>query len=107
MDKTIKAARLADQIRDYVAVWSQQDLQGYIFSITQVTLSLDLSEAIIWVDITQKEHQKLIFATLKRNEKKYQRKLNKLPSKLAMIKISFRLDESDTFYERFDELLKS
>ena len=107
VDKAIKAARLADEIRDHIAMCSRRDLPGYLFSISQATLSLDMSEALVWVEVLNTTQQVAILEKLHRLRVPYQRKLNQLPGKFAFIKIRFVNDDSAQLNDRFDKLLKS
>ena len=106
MDRAVKAARMADQIRDNMAVWTHQEMPGYIFSISQATLSLDLSEAFVWVEVFDQAKQKEVLQKLNAKRHIFQRKLNAFPGKLALVKIRFRLDDSADLQKRFDDLLK-
>ena len=106
MVKAIKAAQLADQIRDYLSLWTTTDLRGYFFSITQVTLSNDLQFATVWVDVLSKEQEKMIMANLDRRLKIYQSKLVHEMQKRVIPYLKFRIDDSQERSERFDQLLK-
>ena len=103
--KAVKAAQLADQVRDYIAQWSAQDMPGYLFCVTQVTLSTDLQHAILWVDILQREKQRQILAELGRLAPKYQQRLHREIQRQHLPQISFRLDDRSQVEERFDQLL--
>ena len=107
MEKGIKAARIVDQVRDYIAEWTHEDLVGYIFSITQVTLSTDMRLATAWVEVYDEKDQQKVLNFLKKNQGKYQRQLNSKAGKLAMLKVQFQADESEKFQKQFDNLLMS
>ena len=76
MDKGIQAARLADQIRDYTALWSRQDLPGYLFSFTNVTISPDKGRATLWFEVLNPEQMPVIVRKLEALLPSYQRKLS-------------------------------
>ena len=76
MDKGIQAARLADQIRDYVATWARQDLPGYLFSFTNVTVNATKSHAILWFEVLNPDQMGTIVRKLEENLPTYQRKLS-------------------------------
>ena len=106
MVKAIKAAQLADQLRDYIASWSIQDLAGYLFSITQVTLSPDLFNATVWVDVLNPADEKKILRLLNLRLTTYQRKLRQSLQRQVVPKIYFKLDNGAEINDRFDQLLK-
>lgn len=54
-DRSIKAAQLADQIRDYLAAWTAREYPGSFVVVTQVTLTPNLREATAWVRLIGNE----------------------------------------------------
>ena len=49
MDRASRAARLADQIRDYLAAWLNQDFPGSLVSVSSVQLSVNGQYATVWL----------------------------------------------------------
>jgi ribosome-binding factor A len=107
MDKGIKAARIADQIRDYMAQWTRQDMPQTLFSITQVTLTPDLGKAIIWVEAYKTEETEKLVAALRKKGPYYQHRLITTLKKRAVPELVFEADKTQDLNQRFDELLKS
>lgn len=106
MVKAIKAAQLADQIRDSLAEWTSRDLPGYFFSITQVTLTPDLTRATVWVDSLVAKEQSNIINKLNKNVYSYQKELGKKLRRKYVPKISFVPDEREALMKHIDNLLK-
>ncbi len=92
MVEAIKAARFADQIRDYVASWSSQDLPGYFFSLTAVTLNPSGTHAVIWVDCYDLNQSKTILSRLSEKAGHYKRRLHQTMQKQHIPDLSFRID---------------
>ncbi|MEI6477893.1 MAG: ribosome-binding factor A [bacterium] len=107
MDRSTRAARLADQIRDYLASWSQQDHPGYIFSLTQVTLTPDRSRATVWVQVSQPDQRDTVLAFLRKDASNYHRKLLKALAKQNAPLLTYKLDDSQALNKLFDQLLQS
>ena len=105
MVKAVKAAQLADQIRDYLAQWSSQDLFGYFFSITQVTLQLDMQSATAWVDVLQPEHTAKVMRELTRRMPTYQHRLQQVLQRRNIPRLTFKIDEQEELSARMDKLL--
>jgi ribosome-binding factor A len=106
MVETIKANKLADQIRDYLSDWTLKDMVGSFFSITQVTLSTDLQEATVWIECLNTLDQTKIFARLQKNRSKYQHNLSLALARRSSPKIIFKIDNSPEILAHFDSLLK-
>lgn len=104
--KGIKAARLADQIRDYLATWTHQDFPQSFLSITQVTLEPDYSRATAWVELLNPT-DKTAFQKLIKRQGEYQAKLYRALGKISCPRLVFKLDDRPDLNQRFDELLKS
>jgi len=104
--KAVKAAQLADQIRDYLAAWTAQDFLGYFFSVTQITLKPDLSVAIVWIDILRPEESKLIMRKLNQRVSVYQHSLQRSLQRRMIPHLEFRLDDREERNQQFDRLLK-
>jgi ribosome-binding factor A len=94
MQKGIQAARLADQIRDYLAHWSQADLPGYFFSITQVTFSPSLQDATIWLDILDVTTADRVVSGFNRLLPGYQRRLHQALQKRALPRLHISLEST-------------
>ena len=107
MVQAIKAAQLADQLRDYLATWTTQDLAGYLFTITQVTLSTDLRQATAWVDILQEKDKTVVMQQLEKKKKTYQNKLHQHLKRHIIPVLHFRYDDQVQLEARFTELLNS
>lgn len=106
MVKAIKAAQFADQLRDCIAEWTTQDLPGYFFSITQVTLSPDLGKATVWVDCLDKAQEVAIIGKLQKNRPSYQHRLRQRFTRKILPKLNFEVDNTQEMSARFDDLLK-
>src|ERR1044072_3316191 len=106
MSSAIRAAQLADQIRDYVAEWIARDLPGYLLTVTQVTLSPDLQKGTVWVASFKLEHLQSGLRTLKGLEKTYSRALYQKLRRHSAPHISFVADKSIEEAERIEQLLK-
>ena len=106
MVKAIKAAQLADQIRDYLAQWSSEDLFVLFYSITQVTLETDMLSATIWVDVLRPEDETKVMRELTHRQGEYQHKLQRVLQRRTIPRITFKLDEGESLGQRMDDLLK-
>ncbi len=71
MVQAIRGAQIADQIRDYVAVWSASDLAGIFFTVTMVTIEPNLRHATIWVAHLRDADEKKIMSVLRKNARRY------------------------------------
>jgi ribosome-binding factor A len=100
----IKAAQLADQIRDYIATWISRDFPGSFLSVTQVTLSIDRRHATVWIS-SYNDNLKILEALQKR-EKEYQRELSRAIKRFSAPTIHFSPDTSTADAEHIDSLLK-
>ena len=105
MVKAVKAAQLADPLRDYLAQWSAQDLFGLFFSLTQVTLEPDMQSAVVWVDVLQPDQAAKVMRELSRHLPDYQRRLQRSLQRRNVPRISFKLDDRESLSARMDELL--
>lgn len=102
---SIKAAQLADAVRDALALPLQQDHPGCILSITNVTLSDDKSRATVWLRFFPAEQGSKTLASATRKRAHYQRILqSKLPRRMVP-QISFALDNSIEESAKLDSLL--
>lgn len=106
MVKAIKAAQLADQIRDYLATWASQDFPGALFAITQVTLTPDLRQATIWVDVLIPDSEKKIIAELNKKRNSYRHKLAQTFQRRSVPILTFSLDDHESIALQLDALLK-
>lgn len=107
MVETIKANKLADQIRDYLSNWTLKDMTGSFFSVTQVTLSTDLKEAVVWIECLNVFEQTKILTRLQKNRSKYQHNLSLALSRRNSPKIVFKIDHTPETLAHFDSLLKN
>jgi ribosome-binding factor A len=106
MVKAIRAAQLADQIRDYLAEWSQQDLVGYIFSLTQVTVSTNLERATAWVTVFNTEQEAAVISRLNHKSGEYKKKLYRHMQRQTLPNIEFRPERNSEMDAAFSQLLK-
>ena len=90
--RNIKAAQLADQIRDYLAAWTARDYPGSFVVVTDVTLNPKLTTARVWVRINKNEG--VIFQKLLKATKHYQQKLVVTLPRFRVPFIMFALDTS-------------
>lgn len=102
----IRAAQLADQIRDFLAEKVARDFTGYLITITQVTLSPDLQKATVWVTSYVPEEKELILNRLRKEGSRYQRELHRSLRRHHGPKLHFQSDYSVEDGERIDQLLK-
>jgi ribosome-binding factor A len=105
MVQAIKAAQLADQLRDYLAQWTAKDLAGYFFTITYVTLSPDLQRATAWVDVLRPDDTRVVLRRLEKEAPGYQRQLSRTLRRQNIPTIHFALDNRESAAQRIDELL--
>jgi len=106
MVKAIKAAKLADQIRDYVAAWIVSDLQGTFCSITQVTLSPDLRQATLWVSFLYPDQAPKGMRQLASLLPTYRHRLSQQMQRKILPTLTAKIDNSAELNQQFDELLK-
>lgn len=102
----IRAAQLADGIRDFLAKEIARDFAGSLITIMQVTLSPDLQEATIWVTTYNQEDRGRILQKLRAAGREYQRKLHKTLRRHSIPRLVFRPDYSVEDSDRIDALLK-
>ena len=105
MEKGIKAARLADQIRDYLATWTRRDFPGYFFTITQVTLKPDLTMATIWIEVIDPSQLETLLHKLKRKEVPYKHELARTLNRRSSLQLQFLPDSSADIQRQLDQLL--
>jgi ribosome-binding factor A len=73
----VKAAQLADQIRDLCAAYFQRSLSHSIVTVTAVTLTPDLRHATAWVRVFPYEKTPECLKHLQKHTREYQRNLQK------------------------------
>lgn len=49
MDKGAKAARLADLLRDHLALWLRRDYPGRLISVSDIQMSPNGQRATVWL----------------------------------------------------------
>ena len=96
MEQAVRAARLADQIRDYLAEWAARDMPGSFFSITQVTLHTDLSVATAWIDVLRPEEGDTVMRSLEQHLPAYQRRLGRALRRRLVPRLHIRKDDQAT-----------
>lgn len=101
----IKAAQLADAIRDALAGPIQQRCPGYIVSVTMVTLSEDKQHAILWIRAYPQESILKCLATLRKAKGPLQRDLVRALPRRAVPIIEFRQDNSLEAEQELSSLL--
>lgn len=74
-DRAIRATQLADQIRDYLAVWIRTDFPGELLTVSTVTLKPNLRDATVWVSCFNEGHIPSVTQSLKKREREYHQKL--------------------------------
>lgn len=92
MPSAIKAAQLADQIRDYVAVWLLKDFPNAFLSIDQVTLSGNMLTATIW--LVNSGITTVHMGDVAPKAKEYQKKLSSQMKRRSIPRLEFRLVEN-------------
>lgn len=92
-DPGIRAAQLADQMRDYLAEWIARDFAGYLISVSQVTLRADLHVANVWLTFFGVEDEAALLASVRRRGRQYQRDLNGRVSRHKLPKLTFYLEK--------------
>ena len=106
MDKSVKAAQLADQIRDYLALWIVRDFPGLIITVSQVTLTPDLRGATIWVSPLNSTNIPEVLKKLSLKEGRYTHLLHRAMSRHLIPTLHFKLDDRPRIEAHFDDLLK-
>ena len=106
MDKGAKAARLADHLRDYLAAWIQKDFPGCLVSVSQVQLSTNLKQAIVWLEIFNQDKD-VLMRKIEKRQPEYQHQLYHLLQRFSVPSIQFRLSTAQEDQERIEKLLNS
>ena len=101
----IKAAQLADAVRDALAQPVQRLTRDCIVSITNVTLSDDKSLATVWIRVFPVERAGQVLHTLRKSAGYLQSELNRALPRRMVPRILFRLDGSIEAEEALDALL--
>lgn len=104
MDRSIKAAQLADQIRDYLAAWTAQDFPGARFSLTEVTLTPDLLKATVWVESFDPEVLRTTLPKLAQKANTYRGRLYQSLQRRGVPFLSFLPDERAKMAQTLDSL---
>lgn len=102
----IRAAQLADGIRDFLAKEIARDFTGSLITIMQVTLSPDLQEATVWITTYNQEDRAKTLQKLRSAGREYQRKLHKTLRRHSIPRLIFRPDYTLEDSDRIDQLLK-
>ncbi len=89
-NKAIRGTMLADQIRDYLAMWTAREHPGSFIVITSVTLSGNLHKATVWVRFPKGNIE--LFSKLQRSSKHYQHLLTTTLSRFKIPTIIFAID---------------
>lgn len=90
----IKAAQLADAIRDSLAGPIQQRCPGFIVSVTMVTLSEDKQRATVWIRAYPTEKTQECLHILRKAQGALQRELTRSLPRRAVPHIELRQDTS-------------
>jgi ribosome-binding factor A len=104
--QAIRAAQLADGIRDFLAKEIARDFTGYLITVSQVTLSPDLLDATVWVTTFRAEDKRKVLQKLRTASRGYQRNLHKQLRRHTSPRLRFEADYNVEEGERLDELLK-
>lgn len=92
MDKSIKAAQLADFIRDNLSSWLYLDFRNPYLSVTHVAFNLSMTEAIVWVTIG--ENDGALVSKINKQIPEYQRKLNHTLQRRKCPRLTFNFSQS-------------
>lgn len=92
-DPGIRAAQLADQMRDYLAEWIARDFPGYLISVSQVTLRADLHVANVWLTFFSVADEVAVLAAIRRHARQYQRDLGARVSRHRLPRLTFYLEK--------------
>ncbi|CAN5197957.1 hypothetical protein BH11PAT4_BH11PAT4_7390 [soil metagenome] len=101
----IKAAQLADAIRDILAGPIQQRCPGFIVSVTAVTLSEDKQRANVWIRTYPAEQTQDCLKTLRKAHGALQRELTRGLPRRAVPSIDLRQDTSVEAQNELSSLL--
>lgn len=93
MPSAIKAAQLADQIRDYVAIWLLKDFPNAFLSVDQVTLDGNMLTATIW--LFKSSTAPIYMGDIAPKAKEYQKKLSTQLKRRTVPKLVFKLVENN------------
>lgn len=89
-DPTIRAAQLADLIRDYLAVWIARDYPGSFIGVSAVTLSPSLKKATAW--LTFPTGNEALFLDIQKKARHYQHLLVTNVTRYKVPTIVFTID---------------
>ena len=103
----IKAAQLADQIRDLCAVYFQQKVQHDIVTVTAVTLSADIRHATAWVRVFPIERSDQVISILQRGLKHFQSLLQHDVQRKFVPYLQIKADTSEEDTNHISSLLNS
>lgn len=104
MEKGAKAAKLADQIRDYLAAWIREDFPGCLVSVAHVQLSTNLQQATIWIEGFT-ANTGAVVRDLQKEQRRYQQRLYRALDKRAIPAIRFMESKGADDQDRIDRLL--
>jgi ribosome-binding factor A len=90
--KSIKAAQLADLIRDLIASYIQKEVHGSIITVSSVTMNPDLQRATAWVRVFPSENSHQMLKQLRNSLGKYQTLLKNDLARKNMPKLYLELD---------------
>jgi ribosome-binding factor A len=95
MPDPIKAARLADHIRDLLATWLARDLPGSFVTVTQVTFNPALTVATAWVSFPLPDQRQKHQDKIRQLTRPYTRDLAKTLSRKKGIQLEFIWEKED------------
>lgn len=105
-NKGVKAAQLADHIRDLAAVFLLRELSGApLVTITQVNLTPDLQQATIWFRVFPVEQLAKTTTRLNRLAPKLQHEISQKMQRRFVPKLRFQADQSVESSQTLDNLL--
>jgi ribosome-binding factor A len=102
----IKAAQLADAIRDALAGPIQRQLPGFFVSITSVTLSEDKQRATIWVRTYPTDKTATALKQLEKHQGQLQHALTTSLPRRQLPRITFAIDTSVESEDALSSLLR-
>lgn|GEM_PF-6585956 len=104
--QSIKAAQLADLIRDLLAKYIQREISGSIITVTSVTLSHDFHYATAWIRVFPSTQSDAVFARLTRMRSLFQRQLRSDIPRKIIPDLEISLDTNPEDESHITELLK-
>jgi ribosome-binding factor A len=103
--RSIKAAQLADLIRDLYAGYIQREVAGVFVTVTSVTVSPDLLYATVWLRVFPPVETERTLQRLQSAQRSFQNMLSKDLKRKMVPRVRLSIDTTQEDSEHINSLL--